>query len=239
MRLTQILLGRYFRRYIERELTHAALRRQWTPIIGWKEIVKKDWHYGEHRPWTDTFKQENTKRFPRVFVEPIKEWWIFKGDRVEILTGKDKGKQGLINSIIKERNWVYVEGLNCEYTVRSQSPNVQPMCMKTEKPLLVTTQVRLVDPADSKPTDIEWRYTEKGERVRVSVRTGRIIPLPSGAKELEDFVNPEQYSECDKDTKDDELKEVTFKPRLCTFEQDIMEVMGIKEDRKPAKTYWY
>lgn len=45
--------------------------------------------------------------------------------------------------------------------------------------------------------------------------------------------------ECDKDTKDDELKEVTFKPRLCTFEQDIMEVMGIKEDRKPAKTYWY
>ena len=82
MRLTQILLGRYFRRYVERELTQATLRRQWSPINGWKEIVKTDWHYGEHRPWTDNFKQENTKRFPRVFVEPIKEWWIFKGDRV-------------------------------------------------------------------------------------------------------------------------------------------------------------
>jgi len=33
--------------------------------------------------------------------------------QVEILVGKDKGKQGLINCIIKERNWVYVEGLNC------------------------------------------------------------------------------------------------------------------------------
>jgi len=33
--------------------------------------------------------------------------------QVEILVGKDKGKQGLVNCIIKERNWVYVEGLNC------------------------------------------------------------------------------------------------------------------------------
>jgi hypothetical protein len=46
----------------------------------------------------------------------------------------------------------------------------------------------------SKPTDVEWRFTEKGERVRVSVRTGRIIPLPNGAKELEDFINPLTYS---------------------------------------------
>ena len=47
--------------------------------------------------------------------------------------------------------------------------------------------------ARSQPTDTEWRFTEKGDRVRVSVRTGRIIPLPSGAKELDDFVNPLTY----------------------------------------------
>lgn len=46
---------------------------------------------------------------------------------------------------------------------------------------------------DSKPADIEWRYTETGVRVRVSLRTGRIIPLPIGAGELEDFVNPARY----------------------------------------------
>jgi ribosomal protein L24 len=33
--------------------------------------------------------------------------------QVEILVGKDKGKIGAVNSIIKERNWVFVEGLNC------------------------------------------------------------------------------------------------------------------------------
>ena len=32
--------------------------------------------------------------------------------QVEVLVGKDKGKFGVISSIIKERNWVYVEGLN-------------------------------------------------------------------------------------------------------------------------------
>ena len=43
----------------------------------------------------------------------------------------------------------------------------------------------------------------------------------------------------EKDTPEAVLKEVTFKPKLCTFEQEIMEKMGIKEDRKPARTFWY
>lgn len=46
----------------------------------------------------------------------------------------------------------------------------------------------------SRPTEIEWRYTEKGERVRVSVRTGRIIPLPIYASETEDFVVPSTFA---------------------------------------------
>ena len=33
--------------------------------------------------------------------------------QVQILVGKDKGRHGYINSVIKERNWVYVDGLNC------------------------------------------------------------------------------------------------------------------------------
>ncbi|KAG0711531.1 putative 39S ribosomal protein L24, mitochondrial [Chionoecetes opilio] len=37
------------------------------------------------------------------------------GDKVEVLVGKDKGKQGLVNYIVEERNWVTVEGLNCNY----------------------------------------------------------------------------------------------------------------------------
>ncbi len=41
---------------------------------------------------------------------------LCRGDRVELLVGKDKGKQGLVNYMVEERNWVMVEGLNCDYT---------------------------------------------------------------------------------------------------------------------------
>lgn len=42
-----------------------------------------------------------------------------------------------------------------------------------------------------KPTEVEWKYTEEGERVRVSVRTGRIIPKP--VVERRDGVVPQQW----------------------------------------------
>jgi len=45
--------------------------------------------------------------------------------------------------------------------------------------------------------------------------------------------------ETDKDTKEDDLMEVTFVPKLCMFEEDIMNAMGIKEDRKWPKYYYY
>lgn len=46
-------------------------------------------------------------------------------------------------------------------------------------------------------------------------------------------------SEKDKDTLEEHLSKVTFVPKLKTFEMDIMDEYGIKEDRVPAKTYWY
>lgn len=47
------------------------------------------------------------------------------------------------------------------------------------------------------------------------------------------------FSESEKDTKASEVTAITFEPALKTFEMDIMEQMGIKEDRVPGKTYWY
>lgn len=57
---------------------------------------------------------------------------------------------------------------------------------------------------------MEWRYTEKGERVRVSLRTGRIIPIPVTSKETIDYKSPDIYVEQPKDTIADDVKELTF-----------------------------
>ena len=43
-------------------------------------------------------------------------------------------------------------------------------------------------------TEIEWRYDEEGEEVRVSLRTGAIIPIPYGAEAIDDFIDPTNYA---------------------------------------------
>lgn len=97
----------------------------------------------------------------------------------------------------------------------------------------------LVDPSDLQPTEFQWRYTEEGDRVRVSLRSGRVIPIPASAEETYDYKHPLQYIERPKDTKADMASAITFEPKLKTFEMDIMDEMDIKEDRIPKPTLWY
>ena len=78
--------------------------------------------------------------------------------------------QGYINMVVQERNWVTVEGLNTKYVTMGESQDFPGMMIKQEKPLLVTRDIKLVDPTDEKPAEVEWMYTEASERVRVSAR---------------------------------------------------------------------
>ena len=198
------------------------------------------------RPWTQDYwgKISLGQQSHGVFVKPIKEsdWMWFRGDRVEVLTGDDKGKEGIINYIVQERNWVCVEGLNIEYEFigEDKKKNFPGMMIIKEKPLDVTKDIKLVDPSDEKATDVEWKYREDGTRVRVSNRTGVEIPIPSEAASTVDYKSKLGYSENkDKDTTAKDVEEITFEPKLATFDMDIMEAMGIKETRTPARTYWY
>lgn len=247
MRLTSLLMkgpklpkdyANFPESYVKRVLSQVEWRTPKGPQYRPAVIQRKKYYYGLARPWQTEFWKYNRPGVasPHVYVEPI-VWTVFRGDRVEILVGKDKGKQGIVNYVVKERNWVCVEGLNCEY--RTVKAGDTSQVMKTEMPLLVTSQVSLVDPTDNKPTSVEWRYTEDGEKVRVSVRTGRIVPIPLMAEETYDYKSKTTYVEQPKDTRAKELEKITFAPRLMTFEQEIMEELGIKEDRVPAKTYWY
>lgn len=62
---------------------------------------------------------------------------------MQILNGRDKGKQGLINQIIEERNWVFVEGLNWRYTKFGEKDDFPGIVVKEEMPLLVSLLVFL------------------------------------------------------------------------------------------------
>lgn len=116
--------------------------------------------------------------------------------------------------------------------------NYPGVLIRSEAPLLVTNQVKLVDPTDLQSTEIEWRFTEEGEKVRVSKRTGRIIPIPKAHEETIDYKSKKLYFNREKDTEANVVEEITFEPKLTTFEMDIMESMGIEEEREPKKSYW-
>lgn len=252
MRLTQILfssVGKWSKqfsnlpdRYIERTMNQVYWRNpkgvQYRPDV---EIKRKKFRFTTNRPWTAQFRQQNQpgRLNKKVFVEPIKEWSFFRGDRVQVLVGKDKGKQGIVKDIIQERNWVIVDGLNCHLRRIGADNKFSGVYVNSEAPLLVTNQVALVDPSDFKMTPIEWRYTEEGDYVRVSTRTGRIIPVPPSSEETIDYKSKATYKEQPKDTVSEDVALITFEPKLKTFEMDVMDSLNIKEDRIPPKTYLY
>lgn len=250
MRLTQILytkIGEWSKKYAnlpDRYIKRATEQVYWPNPKGIQYrpntvVKRKKFHFTLDRPWSAQFAEINCagRLHPKVFVEPIKKWGFFRGDRVEVLVGKDKGKQGIVKYIVQERNWILVEGLNCKLTKLDRGG--VKIYIQEEQPLLVTDQVALVDPSDLKSTGFEWRFTQSGEQVRVSLRTGRIIPVPASAEETRDYKVKGLYLEQPKDTSEKDLGEVTFEPTLKTFEMDIMDQMGIKEDRIPKKSYWY
>lgn len=68
--------------------------------------------------------------------------------QVEVLTGRDKGKQGIVSAVIQERNWVVVEGLNTHLRRIGKDKDFPGSVVVSEAPLLVTTDVALVDPSD-------------------------------------------------------------------------------------------
>lgn len=255
MRLTQILLKeakfykpkpgefKYWQRYVERQMRKTMGVQTYNRLTGYKTVGARKFFFTENRPWTSRALMENAldRIRPKVMVEPMKRQEFFKGDVVEVLVGKDKGKKGIINKVVLERNWCFVEGLHLKFETIEKSATHPGFIVRIEKPLLMTGEVALVDPSDNKATEIEWRYLEDGTEVRVSKRTGRIImKSPDSENSWEDFVNVSKYiASKTKDTEPAELKKVTFKPKLCTFEEDILEKHGIKENRTYQKKYWY
>ncbi|TKC35036.1 hypothetical protein EI555_011358 [Monodon monoceros] len=218
-----------------------------------KVTLPTNYRYGMSRPGSLSDKKKNppgTRRRP-VAVEPIsdEDWHLFCGDRVEILEGKDAGKQGKVVQVIRQRNWVVVEGLNTHYRYVGKTVDYRGTMIPSEAPLL-HNQVKLVDPegdltpwlaslllSPRKPTEVEWRFTEAGERVRVSRRSGRIIPKPEFPRA--DGIVPETWIGGPKDTSVEDALEKTYVPRLKTLEEEVMEAMGIQETRRHKKVYWY
>ncbi len=93
------------------------------------------------------------------------------GDEVVVVTGKDVGKKGKIERILKAKNAVIVQGLNMvKKHKRSQEQIKKPEIVDIAAPIHISN-VMLVDPETKKPTRIGFRF-ENGKKVRFARRSG-------------------------------------------------------------------
>lgn len=104
-----------------------------------------------------------------------KKYHIKKGDTVMVITGNDRGKQGRVLEIITKKDKAIVEGINLiSKHTKPNASSPQGGIIKKEAPIHVSN-LMLVDPSGSKPTRVGRGTSSKGERVRISKKSGEEI----------------------------------------------------------------
>jgi len=96
------------------------------------------------------------------------------GDLVQVISGKDKGKQGKITKVLKEDDKVVVEGLNMVTRHMRPTPRNQQGGKITKEAPLHASKVMPVDPETGKPTRVKIKKAEDGTKTRVA-KSGAII----------------------------------------------------------------
>ena len=99
---------------------------------------------------------------------------IKKNDTVIVITGKDKGKTGMVKAVFPKENRVLVVGINrvMRHMKPSQS-DPQGGRRQIEAPIHVSN-VAVVDPKDNKATRVGFKMI-KDRKVRYAKRSGEVI----------------------------------------------------------------
>jgi large subunit ribosomal protein L24 len=96
------------------------------------------------------------------------------GDKVVVIAGSSKGKEGKITKTLRNENRVIVEGCNIVKKHRKGNGQESGGILETEAPIHVSN-VMLIDPKTKKRTRIAHKVDEKGNKVRISVKSKEIL----------------------------------------------------------------
>jgi large subunit ribosomal protein L24 len=96
-----------------------------------------------------------------------------KGDKVLVLTGKDKGKTGEIVSVDPKAGRAVVEGVNMAVRHQRQTQTSQGGRVPKAMPIDLSN-LAFVD-SNGKPTRVGFKITDEGKKVRYAKTTGDVI----------------------------------------------------------------
>ncbi|KAA5801532.1 50S ribosomal protein L24 [Alkalicaulis satelles] len=101
---------------------------------------------------------------------------IKKGDKVVVLTGRDKGKSGEVVKVLPSEDRVVVSGVNT--VKRHQRPTQTSAGGIVEKDASIhVSNVALTDPKSGEPTRVGFKTGKDGKKVRVAKKSGEVIDV--------------------------------------------------------------
>ncbi len=99
---------------------------------------------------------------------------IKRGDTVQVISGKEKGRRGEVREVLPKKNRVVIEGIN-ERTRHARPTQQNQQGLYTFNAPVDISNVMLVDPSSGEPTKVGYRFTDSGEKVRVGKKSGKDI----------------------------------------------------------------
>lgn len=99
---------------------------------------------------------------------------IRKGDKIVVLSGKDKGRSGEVLSVSPKEETAIVRGINMVKRHQKQTQNQEAGIISKEASIHLSN-LAIADPKDGRATRVGFRVEKDGKKVRFSKRTGELI----------------------------------------------------------------
>jgi large subunit ribosomal protein L24 len=99
---------------------------------------------------------------------------IKKGDKVIVLTGRDKGRTGEVVQVMPKETRALVRGVNLVKRHQRQTQTQEGGIISKEAAIHLSN-IALADPKDGKPTRVGFKILDDGRKVRFAKRSGEQI----------------------------------------------------------------
>jgi large subunit ribosomal protein L24 len=115
---------------------------------------------------------------------PDAAWNVYRGDRVVVTRGRDRGQTGVVRAVDRKTSTVVVAGVNV-VKKHARGRDGQPGQIVAREAALRYANVALADPANGHPVRVTRMFLDDGTKVRVSrgrLASGSVIPMPEEAR---------------------------------------------------------
>ena len=99
---------------------------------------------------------------------------IKKGDKVVVISGRDKGRNGEVVRVMPREDRALVRGINVVKKHQKQTMKEEGGIIRKELPIHLSN-IALADPKDGKPTRVGFKMLDDGRKVRFAKRSGDLI----------------------------------------------------------------